>query len=63
MRVALSSAYEPDPAVAQSVASFIGGLVHGGEVVGVTVFLASPDELRLACGEGADACFNPETVT
>lgn len=58
VRVILSQVYEPEPAVSQSVADFLGGLLHGGEIVGVTVYLGSPDEIVLACGEGAEACFN-----
>lgn len=58
VRIILSQVYQPEAAVAQSVATFMGGLLHGREVSRVTVYLASPDEIRLACGEGAEACFN-----
>lgn len=61
VRVILSAVYEPDPQVSQSVATFLGTLLHGGEIVGVTVYLATPDELGLACGVGAEACFNSAT--
>jgi hypothetical protein len=58
VRVILSEAYEPDPAVPESIASFVATLLHGGEVDGVTIFMATPETLRLACGLGADGCFN-----
>jgi len=58
VRVILSQVYKPDPQVSQSVATYLGTLLHGGEIVGVTVYLATPDELGLACGAGAEACFN-----
>jgi hypothetical protein len=58
VKVVLSESYEPEPQVAQSVASFLGTLLHGGEIVGVTVFLASSEEVQLGCGPGAEACFN-----
>jgi hypothetical protein len=63
VRVILSEVYEPDPAVAQSAASFLGTLVHGGEIVGATVFLGSAQDIGLACGDNAEACFNPATNT
>jgi hypothetical protein len=58
VRVILSEVYDPDPAVSQSVASFLGTLLHGGEIVGVTVFLGTAEQIRLGCGAGAEACFN-----
>jgi hypothetical protein len=58
IRVILSEAYEPDPAVPESIARFVSTLLHGGEVDGVTVFMATPETLRLACGRGAEGCFN-----
>lgn len=58
VRVILSQTYKSEPEVGQSVASFLGGLVHGGEIAGVTVFLGTTEEIRLTCGEGAEACFN-----
>jgi hypothetical protein len=58
VRVILSEVYEPDPAVPQSIAAYMSTLLHGGEVDGVTVFLASPETIRLACGFGGEACFN-----
>lgn len=61
VRVILSAAYEPEPKVAQSVATFLGTLVHGGEIDGVTVFLGTQQEIGLVCGEGAEACFNSTT--
>ena len=61
VRVILSQVYKPDPQVSQSVATYLGTLLHGGEIVGVTVYLATPDELGLACGAGAEACFNSLT--
>lgn len=58
VRVVLSESYEPDQQVLQSVASFLGTLLHGGEIAGVTVFLGSIEEVQLGCGAGAEACFN-----
>lgn len=63
VRVILSEVYGPDPEVGQSVASFLGTLIHGGEIVGATVFLGSQQDIGLACGEGAEACFNAATNT
>lgn len=63
VRVILSEAYEPDPEVAQSVASYLGTLIHGGEIRGLTVFLGSTQDLELACGPGAEACFNADAYT
>lgn len=60
VRLLLSPVYQPDAAVLQSVASFMGTLVHGGEMSGVSVFLGTPGEVALVCGSGAEACFNAD---
>jgi hypothetical protein len=58
VHVVLSESYAPDERVLQSAATFLGTLLHGGEIVGVTVFLGSQEEIHLACGPAAEACFN-----
>lgn len=63
VRVVISETYEPDPTVAQSVASYLGTLIHGGEINGVTVFLGSPQDIALACGQETEACFNSAVNT
>jgi hypothetical protein len=58
VRVILSEFFARDPAVPQSVANFMGRLVHGSELDRVTVFLAPQEEIALACGTGALACYS-----
>jgi len=58
VRVILSEFFARDPAVPQSVATFMGTLVHGAEMDRVTVFLAPQEEIALACGAGALACYS-----
>jgi hypothetical protein len=58
VRVILSEFFARDPAVPQSVATFMGRLVHGSELDRVTVFLAPQEEIALACGTGALACYS-----
>jgi hypothetical protein len=58
VRVILSEFFARDPAVPQSVATFMGRLVHGSELDRVTVFLAPQEEIALACGAGALACYS-----
>jgi len=58
-----SSRYYPtDPAVNQSVADFLDGLVHGSEISGVKIYLAPPAEVGILChSKDADGCYSPET--
>ncbi|MFL5821684.1 MAG: hypothetical protein ACJ76S_13465 [Solirubrobacteraceae bacterium] len=58
VRVILSAFFPPGPALPQSVAGFMGRLVHGAEMDRVTVFLAPREEIALACGAGALACYS-----
>ena len=58
VRIILSEFFPRDPAVPQSVATFMGRLVHGTEMDRVTVFLAPREEIALVCGAEALACYS-----
>jgi hypothetical protein len=56
--VEVSSAYTPNPAVEQSYVNLLGSLVHGPELANLSVYIATPGEIRRTfCGPGALACY------
>jgi hypothetical protein len=54
VRVFSSPAYAVDQAANQRWADFLGGLVHGPELAGVSVYLATPAEVTTLCGGNPD---------
>jgi hypothetical protein len=58
VKVLLSDAYTPDPAVLQAWADFMAGLHHGSELSHITVYVAPPTEVGQICGAGFDACYD-----
>src|SRR3954470_7332021 len=48
--VVFSGSYTPDPQVAQSYVDFLGGLAHGSELGKLRMYIATPVEVRKACG-------------
>jgi hypothetical protein len=62
--VQVSSAYRASAAVQQGYVNFLGTLVHGSELRGLRVFVASPKQIqRTLCGAGALACYDGDTRT
>src|SRR4051812_4192580 len=48
--VQFSRSYDPDPEVAQSYVDFLAGLPHGAELGKLRAYIATPAEVRKACG-------------
>ena len=63
VEIFISDSYPEDPAVLQSWADYLGSLVHGSELAGVTVQLGTPFEVESVCGEQALACYSPRLST
>jgi hypothetical protein len=57
--VSFSDLYTADPAIAQSYADFLGWLAHGTELNGLYVYVYTPAQIDLTCGQGAAACYFP----
>jgi hypothetical protein len=57
--VLVSMAYSNPDAAAQNLVDFLGTLLHGDEMNRLTVFLATPAEIRRDCGAGTLACYYP----
>jgi hypothetical protein len=55
-----SPAYAVDQSANQRWADFLAGLIHGPELAGVTVYLATPTEVTSLCGGSPDVrgCFS-----
>lgn len=60
VRVYLSPRFTPDPAVNQSYADLLSGLVHGPELATVTVYVAPFAEMQGICSPESDACYDPQ---
>ena len=58
VRVEVSDTYAPEAVSGQAWAEFFGGLVHGGELSGVTVRIATPPEVAAVCGDDALGCYS-----
>jgi hypothetical protein len=58
--VRVSEAYANPGAVAQNLVDFLGTLLHGDEMNDLTVFIATPAEIRGQCGAGVLACYFPD---
>jgi hypothetical protein len=59
VRVVISTAFQPDPAVGQSWTDFLGGLVHGSEISDVLVYVQSDRQVAASCGSaGVYACYD-----
>jgi hypothetical protein len=58
VRVTVSDRYPVDEALAGSWAEYLGSLVHGPELAGVTLYLAPYSEVQSLCGFGALACYS-----
>src|SRR4051812_33166337 len=63
--VQFSRSYDPDPEVAQSYVDFLTSLPHGAELGRLRVYIATPNEVRKACGgvAGTLACYDPSADT
>jgi hypothetical protein len=53
-----SNSYPIDPALGQRWANFLASLLHGSELLSVTVLLATPDQIKRICGGFAVACYD-----
>ena len=62
--VYMSSSYQPDDQVLQSVADLFDSFYHGDELGSVTIYLAPEDEIHALCdSEQADSCFeHPDNI-
>lgn len=58
VRIEVSDAYPPEAVSGQAWAEFFAGLVHGGELAGVTVRIARPPEVAAVCGDDALGCYS-----
>jgi hypothetical protein len=65
--VTLASSYTGDPAVAQTYATFLGTLPHGGELASLKVTVVPSSEIAGACGgepsDGILACYGANDQT
>lgn len=59
VNVRVSSGYSNPEGAAQDLVDFLGGLLHGDEMNRLSVFLATPSEIRHECGAAALACYYP----
>jgi hypothetical protein len=59
----ISDSYPEDPAFARRWADEVAALLHGSELARVRVVLAPLDEVQLACGEQALACYSAQAQT
>lgn len=59
--VEVSRSYANRGAVARGLVAFLGTLLHGDEMDQLSVMLATPGEIRRACGPDALACYSPTT--
>jgi hypothetical protein len=57
VRVQVSNGYAPDPAADQALVDFLGSLLHGGELDGLKVYVATPSEMPRLCSAIAASCF------
>jgi len=55
----VSDSYAPDDALTRRWARFLGGLVHGPELSGLTLYLAPPSEVARDCPGEAFGCYAP----
>jgi hypothetical protein len=63
VRVALASAYHPDPAVPASYVAFLGSLPHGSELSRLRVVIAPPATVSRTCGSSDSvACYGDNTM-
>jgi hypothetical protein len=58
VRINVSASYAPDRIGPQSVADFLGSLLHGSELGRVTVNIGTLPETRAVCGPRALACYD-----
>jgi hypothetical protein len=65
VQVMFSPGYTPNPEIAQTYVNFLGGLPHGSELSKLSIFIATPDEVKQLCGgqEGTLACYSSATHT
>ena len=59
MTIYVSDSYAPDDALTRRWARFLGGLVHGPELSGLTLYLAPPSEVARDCPGEAFGCYAP----
>jgi hypothetical protein len=57
VRVQVSDGYVPDAAADQALVDFLGSLVHGRELDGLRVYVATPSEMPRMCSAIAAACY------
>ena len=61
VNVRVSRSYAPREEANQALVNFLGWLVHGTELSQAIVYVETPDEIRMRCGESAVACYSPLT--
>jgi hypothetical protein len=59
VRITVSDAYAVDENESRGWAEFLASLPHGPELAEVSVYFATPRELRRLCGSQALACYSP----
>jgi hypothetical protein len=59
VRIVVSSSYPANPTADQSIADFLGFLLHGPELEQLTVYVGTFSETQLVCGLEALACYVP----
>jgi len=62
IKIAFSPSYKPDAAKAQSWADFIGSLPQHGDASSLTAYFVPLREMQQLCGDGADACYDPNEM-
>ena len=62
IKIAFSPSYKPDAAKAQSWADFFGSLPQHGDAASLTAYFAPLREMQRLCGDGADACYDPNEM-
>jgi hypothetical protein len=56
--VETSPGYVPNPQYDEELVAFLGSLLHGSELGGLTVYVAVPSEIKGICGAVAAACYD-----
>lgn len=59
IKIAISPSYAADAAEAQSWADFLASLPQSGDAASMQVYFAPLREMQRACGNDADACYDP----
>ena len=59
IKIRVSKRYDPDPDADQTLANYLGSLVHGSELGGLQVTVVTAQQIPSRCGVRAAACYFP----